>query len=79
MQFKTHGVLTATTGILMGGMDGIYAVASYLLDRPAFTHELAHYAAPMKAALLACRKKPPAKTGWRCGIKPSADSATRWN
>jgi hypothetical protein len=52
MTFETHGVLSTVTGILMGDITGVYAVASFLLDRPAYTHELAHYAARMREALL---------------------------
>lgn len=51
-KFETHGVLSATTGRLMGDIGALYAVASYLLDRSAYTHELAHYAGAMKSALL---------------------------
>ncbi|WHZ35770.1 hypothetical protein [Sagittula sp. MA-2] len=50
-KFKTHGVLSATTGILMGEIDSLYEVASFLLDRPAYTHELGHYSGAMKSAL----------------------------
>lgn len=52
MTFETHGVLSTVTGILMGDMGGVYAVASFLLDRPAYTHELAHYWERMREALL---------------------------
>lgn len=51
MTFETHGILSATTGILMGDIGAVYAVASFLLDRPAYTHELAFYAEKMRAAL----------------------------
>lgn len=50
---ETHGLLSATTGILMGDIGAVYAVASYLLDRPAYTHELAFYADKMRRALTA--------------------------
>ncbi len=59
MKFPTHGVLSASTGILMGDIDALYQVASYLLGRSAFTHELAHYAEPMRRALLACHPELP--------------------
>ena len=48
---ETHGLLSASTGILMGDIGAVYAVASYLLDRPAYTHELAFYADQMRRAL----------------------------
>ncbi len=59
MKFETHGVLSASTGILMGDIGALYKVASYLLGRDAFTHELAHYAEPMQRALLACHPELP--------------------
>jgi hypothetical protein len=59
MQFETHGVLSASTGILMGDIGALYKVASYLIGRPAFTHELAHYAGPMQKALLICHPELP--------------------
>lgn len=51
MTFETHGILSATTGILMGDIGALYAVASFLLDRPAYTHDLAFYGERMRAAL----------------------------
>ena len=59
MRFQTRGVLSASTGILMGNIGALYEVASYLLDRPAYTHELAHYAGPMQKALRACHPELP--------------------
>lgn len=59
MKFATHGVLSASTGILMGDIGDLYKVASYLLGRGAFTHELAHYAGQMQKALLACHPELP--------------------
>ena len=50
--FKTHGILSASTGVLMGDIGALYEVASYLLGRPAFTHELAHYGNAMAKALI---------------------------
>lgn len=61
MQFETHGVLSASTGLLMGDIGALYAVASYLLDRPAFTHELAHYGERMQKALLLCHPELPSE------------------
>lgn len=59
MKFPTHGVLSASTGILMGDIGALYKVASYLLGRSAFTHELAHYSHPMRRALIACHPELP--------------------
>lgn len=59
--FETHGVLSASTGILMGEISELYKVASYLLARPASTHELAHYFKPMRTALLACHPDLPSE------------------
>jgi hypothetical protein len=58
--FATHGVLSASTGILMGDIGALYEVASYLLGRSAFTHELAHYSKPIQRALIACHPELPA-------------------
>lgn len=57
--FETHGILSATTGILMGDIGALYAVASFLLDRPAFTHELAHYGDAMRNALVTAHPELP--------------------
>jgi len=50
-QFATHGVLSASTGYLMGDIGDLYKVASFLLGRDAFTHELAFYGKAMSKAL----------------------------
>ena len=59
MKFATHGVLSASTGILMGDIGSLYEVASHLLDRSAFTHELASYGKPMADALVICHPELP--------------------
>ena len=59
MKFETHGVLSASTGILMGDIGGVYAVASYLLGRSAYTHELAHYGKRIADALVICHPELP--------------------
>lgn len=59
MKVETHGVLSAVTGILMGDLGALYEVTSYLIDRPAYSHELAHYHERVKAALLACHPELP--------------------
>jgi hypothetical protein len=59
MRFETHGVLSASTGILMGDIGAVYAVASYLLDRPAYTHELAYYSERIAKALRVCHPELP--------------------
>ena len=41
--FDTHAILSCSTGILMGDIGGVYQVMSFLLDRDAYTHELAYY------------------------------------
>jgi hypothetical protein len=64
IKFETHGVLSASTGILMGDIGALYAVASYLLDRPAFssgTHELAYYGERMQKALVFCHPHLPSE------------------
>lgn len=59
MKFPTHGVLSASTGILVGDIGALYRVASYMLGRDAFTHELAHYGVPMQRALIFCHPELP--------------------
>lgn len=58
--FPTHGILSTSTGILMGDIGGVYEVVSYLLERPAFTHELAHYGRQAAEALQICHPELPA-------------------
>lgn len=52
MLFDTHGILSVTTGRLMGDIGAVYEVISYLIGRPAYTHELSHYRDAASAALL---------------------------
>ena len=59
--FKTHAVLSTSTGRLMGGIDGVYAVTSYLLGRDAYTHELAFYGEAAQTALRAAHPELPSK------------------
>jgi hypothetical protein len=51
MKFPTHAVLSTCTGRLMGGIDGVYAVMSFLIGRDAYSHELAFYGKQAAAAL----------------------------
>ena len=60
-EFETHGILSVTTGILMGDIGAVYAVASHLLDRSAYTHELALYSKQMCKALTICHPELPAE------------------
>ena len=65
--FHTHGVLSASTGVLMGDIGPLYLVANYLLGRPVFTHELAHYSEKMANALIICHPELPSEVdgrGW---------------
>lgn len=66
--FPTHGVLSATTGRLMGDIGGLYEVGSYLLGRPIFTHELGYYCKPMAERLAAAHPELPThatKENWQ--------------
>lgn len=51
MKFPLHAVLSASTGRLMGDIGELYKVASFLVGRPVFTHELTFYGNQMAAAL----------------------------
>ena len=51
-EFPTSGVLSVTTGILMGDIGDVYGIVSFPIGRPAFTHELGHYAERAKRAIL---------------------------
>lgn len=53
MKFPTNAVLSTSTGCLLGDISGVYEVASFLLGRDAFTHELAYYAKPIRIAIKA--------------------------
>jgi hypothetical protein len=58
-KFATHGVLSASTGILMGDIGDLYKVVSHLLGRSAYTHELSHYGKRVADALLICHPELP--------------------
>ena len=58
-KFSTHGVLSASTGILMGDIGELYKVTSYLLGRSAYTHELVHYSKLISKALIICHPELP--------------------
>lgn len=58
MRFATHGILSASTGILMGDIGELYRVASYLLGRSA-SHELFYYADQISKAILVCHPELP--------------------
>jgi len=58
-KFATHGVLGASTGILMGDIGDLYKVVSFLLGRPAHTHDLAHYGKRVADALIICHPELP--------------------
>lgn len=49
MQFKTCDILSCSTGILMGKMDGVYKVAEFLVGAPVWTHQLVEIAPVMRA------------------------------
>lgn len=51
MKFATCDVCSVSTGFLFGKMDGVYKVMSYLIGRPAFTHDLLAYAKPARELL----------------------------
>jgi hypothetical protein len=50
--FKTADVLSVSTGRLLGDVDGLYKVMSFLLGRDAYTHELAYYGERASLALI---------------------------
>jgi hypothetical protein len=51
MRFPTHAVLSTSTSRLLGNIDGIYEVISFLIGRDAYTHDLAYYSRRAAAAL----------------------------
>lgn len=53
MKFPTHAVIGTTTGRPLGDIGGIYSVISFLIGRPAFTHEIALYGSRAAAAIKA--------------------------
>lgn len=53
MKFPAHAVLGVTTARLLGDIGGIYSVMSFLIGRPAYTHDLVYYAARAKKAIAA--------------------------
>ena len=53
MKFATVDVIGTSTGRLLGDIGGIYKVMSYLIGRPAYTHDLAFYGCQASAALKA--------------------------
>jgi len=40
MKFKTEDIISSATGILVGSIDGIYKVLSYMTSENLFTHQL---------------------------------------
>ncbi len=61
MKFDTHAVLSTVTGRLMGDIDGVYAVTSFLIGRNAYTHDLAFYHLRAAAALKSAMPELPTK------------------
>lgn len=55
MKFSTHAVLGTSTGRLLGDIGGIYKVISFLIGRPAYTHDLAYYGRRAEKAIKAAR------------------------
>lgn len=60
-KFATHGVLSVSTGVLMGDIGEVYKVMSFLLGRDAFTHELAYYRRAGERALKAAHGELPTR------------------
>lgn len=60
-EFETHAVLSACTGRLMGDIGGVYEVMSFLMGRPAYTHELAYYGEAAQKALIAAHPELPTR------------------
>lgn len=58
-EFPTHAVLSCSTGKLMGDIDGVYAITSFMIGRSAYTHELAFYGTKVAAALTAAHPELP--------------------
>lgn len=55
MKFPTHAVLGTSTGRLLGDIGGVYKVISFLIGRPAYTHDLAYYRRRAEKAIKAAR------------------------
>jgi hypothetical protein len=53
MKFATCAVVSVSSGRFLGDLDGMYGVMSFLMGRPAYTHELAYYAEAASKALMA--------------------------
>lgn len=51
MKFKTCDVCSVSTGFLFGKIDGVYEIMSFLIGRPAFTHDLVVYSKAAREAL----------------------------
>lgn len=51
MRYPTYAVLSGSTGKLLGDIGELYKVATFLLGRDAYTHELAYYAEHIRVAL----------------------------
>ena len=52
-KFPTYAVLSVSTGRLLGELGPFYGVFSFLIGRPAFTHELSYYGERASVALRA--------------------------
>lgn len=53
MNFRTVDVLSVSTGKLLGDIDGVYQVMSYLVGRDVATHEIPIYRRQAAAAIRA--------------------------
>ncbi len=60
-KFATRDVLSASTGILLGDIGGVYKVVSYLVGRSVFTHELVTYGKEAEKALRAALPELPSE------------------
>lgn len=61
MRFATNEVLSTSTGRLLGKIDGVYKVVSFLVGRSVFSHELVTYGMQAAAALKAAIPALPSK------------------
>lgn len=61
MKFPTHAVLGTSTGRLLGDIGGIYSVITFLIGRPAYTHDLAYYGRSAASALKSAMPTLPGK------------------
>lgn len=78
-EFDTHAVLSTCTGKLMGDIDGVYAVTSFLLGRSAYTHELAFYGDRVAEALRYCHPELPSRADFEhVGRNNFADVRAEW-